>query len=80
MGGVCASLGGVGVPWGVGLFLAVLCGLPGVGAGKARMAGASVAGLCGCLGGGVEARVAGPGAVRTGGRVWATGSGVAMEG
>ena len=36
MGGVCRSLGGMGVLWGVGLFAAGVSGLPGVEGGKAR--------------------------------------------
>ena len=51
VGGVWGSLGGMGVPWRVGLFVPGVCGLPGVGGGEVRMAGASVAGVCGCLGG-----------------------------
>ena len=46
-GGVCRSLGGVTVPWGVGLFGAGVCGLPGVGGAEGRSAGGSVAGVCG---------------------------------
>ena len=50
-GCVCGSLDGVGVPWGVGLSAAGVCGLPGVGGGEGCLAGRSVAGVCGCLGG-----------------------------
>ena len=46
-GGVCGSLGVVGVPCGVGLFAAGVCELPGVGVGQGRTAGGSVAGGCG---------------------------------
>ena len=45
--GVCGSLGGVVVPWGVGLLAAGVCGLPGVEGGEGRSAGGSVAGVCG---------------------------------
>ena len=38
--------------WGVQLFVAGVSGLPGVEGGEARMAGASLAGVCGCSGGG----------------------------
>ena len=51
---------------GRGLFAAGACGLPGVGGGETRMAGGPAAGVFGCLGCGGEARVAGPGAVRSG--------------
>ena len=46
-GGLCGSLGGVGVPWGVGLFAVGVCELPGVGGGEAHFAGGSVGGLIG---------------------------------
>ena len=49
-GGVCGSLGGVGVPRGVGLLAAGVCGLPGVGGGEGCLVGGSVAGVRGCLG------------------------------
>ena len=79
-GGVCGSLGGVGVPCSMGLFAVGVCGLPGVGGGDARSVGGSAAGLCGCSGGGAEACVAGTGGVHDGGRVWATWWGVGREG
>ena len=46
VGDVCGSLGGLGVPWGVGLFAAGVCGLPGWGGVEGRSAGGSVAGVC----------------------------------
>ena len=46
-GGVCGSLGGLGVPWGMELFAVGVCWLPGVGGGEACSAGGSVAGVCG---------------------------------
>ena len=46
-GGVCGSLGGVGVPWGVALFAVGVCGLTAVVGGEARFAGGSVESLCG---------------------------------
>ena len=49
-GGVCGPLGGVGVPWGVGLLAVGVCGLPAVGGGEGCSAAGSVAGVCGCLG------------------------------
>ena len=36
VGGMCWSLGGMGVPWGLELFAAAVCGLLGVGGGEAR--------------------------------------------
>ena len=48
---VCGQPGGVGVPWGVGLLAAGVCGLPSVGGGERCSAGGSMAGVCGCLGG-----------------------------
>ena len=45
--GVCGPLGGLGVPWGVGLFVAGVYGLPGVKGGESCIVGASVAGVCG---------------------------------
>ena len=47
---MCGSLGGVGVPWGVGLLALGVCGLPGVGSGEGCSAGGSVTGVCGWLG------------------------------
>ena len=41
-GGVCGSLGGVGVLWGVGLPVAGVCGLPDVRGGEACSSGGSV--------------------------------------
>ena len=76
--GVCGSLGGVGVSWGVGPFVAGVCGLPGVGGGESLIVGASVAGVCGFWGWGGD-HFTGPGDVRAG-RVWATGWGVGREG
>ena len=49
--GVCGPLGGVGVPWGVGLPSVGVCGLSRVGGGEGCPAGGSVVGLCCCLGG-----------------------------
>ena len=48
-GGVCGSLGGVGVPSGVGLPAAGVCGLPGVGGVEGCSAEGSVAGVFGSL-------------------------------
>ena len=50
-GGVWEPLGGVGVPWGVGLPEVGVCGLSGGGGGAGCPAGWSVAGECCCLGG-----------------------------
>ena len=50
MGGVCGSLGRMGVLWGVGLLAAGVCGLPGVGGGEGRSAVGSLAGVCGSPG------------------------------
>ena len=69
----------VGMPRGQGLLGALLCGLLALRGGEARLVGGSLAGLCGRSGGG-EGRVAGPGAVRPGWRVWGTGWGVKREG
>ena len=77
---MCGSLGGSGVSWGVGLFAAGVCGLPGVWGGEACSVGGSVAGVSACSGGGGEARVAGPGAARDRGCVWVTLWGVGREG
>ena len=44
---MCGSVGGVGVPWGVGLLAVGVCGFPGVGGGEGFSAGGSVAGVCG---------------------------------
>ena len=74
-GVVCGSLGRLGVPWGLGLPAAALCGLLGAGGGGVfgrRVCGGRVW-LFGRLG---KARVAGPGAPRDGGRVWANEWGV----
>ena len=74
--GLCGLLGGVVVPWGVGLLAAGVCGLLGEGGGERQLAGGvylSMAGFCGCSRGTGKARVAGPGAVRVGWRVWAMG-------
>ena len=49
--GVCGPLGGVGVPWGVGLPFVGVCGLLSVGGGEGCPAGGSVAGVCCCLAG-----------------------------
>ena len=51
VGGVCGSLGGLGVLWGVGLFAVGVCGLPGVWGGEGDSAGGSMASLCGRSGG-----------------------------
>ena len=50
-GGACGPLGGLGMPWGVGLLAVGVCGLPAVGDGEGCLAGGSVAGACCCLGG-----------------------------
>ena len=60
-GGVCGSLGGLGVPWGVGLLAAGVCGWPGVVDGEGCSAGGSVAGVCGCFGGWGRPVLRGPG-------------------
>ena len=75
-GGVSGSPGEVRVPRGVGLLAAGVCWLP------ARLVwrGGSVTGVCGRSGGGGRARVAGPGAVRVAGRVWAIGWGMRRDG
>ena len=65
-GFVCGLPGNVGVLSGVGLLAAGVCGLPGVAGGEARLAGGSVAGVCGRSGGGGEVGLAGSGAVRLG--------------
>ena len=49
--GVCGSLGGLRVPWGVGLPAVDVVGLLGVGRGEGCASGGSLAGVCGCLGG-----------------------------
>ena len=77
---MCGSLGGVGVPWGVGFLAACVCGLPGVGGGEGCSAGGSVAGLAWLFGRVREACVAGVGAARDDGRVWAANWGVGREG
>ena len=61
-GGVCGQLGGVGLPWGVGLPSVGVCGLSSVGGGEGCPAGGSVAGVCCCLGrwGKPVSRVPGP--------------------
>ena len=79
-GGLCGSLGVVGVPWGVGLPAAGVCGLLGVEGGEGCLAGGSVAGVCGCLGGWGRPVSQGPGPARDGWRAWATGWGVGTEG
>ena len=50
-GGVCRPLGGLGVPWGVGLPSVGVCGSSSVGGGEGCPAGGSVAGVCCGLGG-----------------------------
>ena len=47
-GGVCGPLGGAGVPRGVGLLSAGVCGLSSVGGGEGCPAGGCVAGVCWC--------------------------------
>ena len=71
-GGVCGPLGGVGMPWGVGLDAVGVCGLPGVGGGEGCLGGGSVVGVCYWLGawGRPVSRARG---ARDGGRVWAAG-------
>ena len=44
--GVCGLLGGVGVSWGTALFVAGLCGLPGVKGSGSRVIGLFVGGVC----------------------------------
>ena len=66
-GGVCGSLGAVGMPWGVGLLAVGECGLPGVGGGQRCSAGGSVAGVCGCFGGWARPVSRGPGLRAMGG-------------
>ena len=72
-GGVCGPLGGVGVPRGAGLPSVGVCGLSSVGGGE----GVSGRWVCGgrvlVFGRVGEARVAGPGGARDGGRVWVSG-------
>ena len=51
VGGVGGPLGGVGVPRGVGLPLAGVCGLSSVGGGEGWPVGGCVAGVCWCSGG-----------------------------
>ena len=50
-GGLCGPLGGMGVPWGVGLLAVGVCGWPDVGGGERCPAAGSVAGVCCGLGG-----------------------------
>ena len=78
-GGVCGSLCGVGVPCGVKLLAAVCAGCRGRGAVSAfgRRVYYGCVWMLGRVG---EARVAGPGAARDGGRVWAAGWRVGGEG
>ena len=47
-GGVCGSLGRVGVPWGLGLLALGVCWVPVVWGGEGCSAHGSVAGVCGC--------------------------------
>ena len=61
--GVCGLQGGVGVSPGVGLFVAGVCGFPGVRGGESRVVGPFV---CGFLGGWAGIVLAGPGAVCAG--------------
>ena len=68
-GGVGGPLGGLGVPRGAGLLLAGVCGLSSVGAGEGCPAGGCVARRVLVSGRVGEARVAGPGGARHGGRV-----------
>ena len=60
-GGVCGSLGGMGVSWGVGLLAVGVRGLPGVKVGEGCFADGSVAGVCGCLRGWGRPVLRGPG-------------------
>ena len=61
VGGVCGPLGGVGVPWGVGLPSVGVCALSSVVGGEGCLAGGSVAGVCCCLGGSGRPVSRGPG-------------------
>ena len=72
-GGVGRPLGGVGVPRGAGLLSAGVCGLSSAGRGEGCLAGGCVAGCVLVFGRVGEARVAGPGGARDGGRVWVSG-------
>ena len=69
-GGVGGPLGEVGVPRGAGLLLGGVCRLSSVGVGEGCPAGGCVAGRVLVFGRVGEARVAGPGGARDGGRVW----------
>ena len=51
-GGVCGPLGGMGVPWSVGLLAVGVCGSSGVGGGEGGLAGGSVTGFVTAAGGG----------------------------
>ena len=72
--GVRLSLGGVGVSLGVGLYVAAVCGLPGVGGGESLI----VQPVCGVSGGG-EYPVAGSEAVRACGHWVGSGKGAAGD-
>ena len=61
LGGVCGPLGGVGVPQGVGLLSAGVCGLSSVWGGQGCPAGGCVAVVCWCSGGWGEPLSRGPG-------------------
>ena len=67
------------MPCGVQVFVAVVCGLRGVGGGEARIAGASVPGVCGFSGGGGGQCCGARGCPRWS-SVWATGWGVGRKG
>ena len=60
-GGLCRPLGGMGVPWGVGLPSVGLCGLSSVAGGEGCPTGGSVAGVCCCLAGWERPVSRGPG-------------------
>ena len=60
-GGMCGPLGGMGMPWGVGLPSMGVCGLSSVGGGEGCPADGSVAGVCCCLGGWGRPVLWGPG-------------------
>ena len=71
-GGVCGRLGGPGVPRGVGLPSVGVCGFTSVGGVRGvRWVGPWRA--CAVVRALGEARVAGPGGARNGGRVWVSG-------
>ena len=72
-GGVCGPLSGVGVLRSAGLLSAGVCGLSSVGGGEGVSGGWVCGGRVLVFGRVGEARVAGPGGARDGGRVWVSG-------